>query len=160
MKSHMHPDRSGSKRLLQQIARQPIASALAVGALWSIVSPVSAVDRTGVLESTKAPMIQLDASINVGNTGGPLFDLEGELIGIVAARSRQAEGIAFAVPIDHVAAFLRAVDTRRSGVVGVVLDLQGDTAPALALGYEAGLAVEDVVEPAVAAGLREISGPQ
>ena len=76
---------------------------------------VSAVDRTDVLPNRTVPVIQLDAAINIGNSGGPLFDLAGDLVGIVTAhllgdnpRSR-AEGIAFALPMDHVRAFLRAV---------------------------------------------------
>ncbi|MFQ5672784.1 MAG: Do family serine endopeptidase [Nitrospinales bacterium] len=45
--------------------------------------------------------IQVDASINPGNSGGPLLNIEGSLIGINSAIYREAEGIGFAIPIDH-----------------------------------------------------------
>ena len=89
---------------------------------------VSALDRTNVLDSNEQlSLIQLDASINLGNSGGPLFNLSGELVGIVTARRQQAVGIAFALPIDHVRGFLRAAgdpEGTRSGMIGVELELE------------------------------------
>ena len=45
--------------------------------------------------------IQVDASINPGNSGGPLLNINGSLIGINTAIFQKAEGIGFAIPIDH-----------------------------------------------------------
>jgi serine protease Do len=45
--------------------------------------------------------IQVDASINPGNSGGPLLNVNGSLIGINTAIYQKAEGIGFAIPIDH-----------------------------------------------------------
>ena len=120
---------------------------------------VSAVDRVGILDD-RQPVIQLDASINLGNSGGPLFDLQGRLVGIVAARRQQAQGIAFALPINHVRGFLRAAadpDAARSGTIGVGLELAAELpAPAVELGYRAGLVVDNVYPegPAARAGLQ------
>jgi S1-C subfamily serine protease len=121
---------------------------------------VAALDRTGVA-GTSAPLIQLDASINVGNSGGPLFTFDGRLVGIVAARERTAEGIAFALPVDHVRGFLRAVTDaggRRSGALGIQLGLDRELPKSVAaLGYQSGLVVENVVAGGAAhkAGLQD-----
>ncbi len=121
---------------------------------------VSALDRTHVLPNQQLSLLQLDASINLGNSGGPLFNLDGELVGIVTARRSQADGIAFALPIDHVHGFLRTLadpESARSGVIGVTLALEKPLPGAVReLGYAAGLPVEAVHEglPAEAAGLR------
>jgi serine protease Do len=52
-------------------------------------------------------LIQTDASINVGNSGGPLLNINGELIGINVALHDGAHGIAFAINADTVKAMLR-----------------------------------------------------
>ncbi len=44
-------------------------------------------------------MIQTDAAINAGNSGGPLLDLQGRVVGIVTANASGAQGVGFAVPI-------------------------------------------------------------
>jgi len=47
-------------------------------------------------------VIQTDASINMGNSGGPLLDIKGNVIGVNVAVASQAENIGFAIPIDLV----------------------------------------------------------
>ena len=63
---------------------------------------VSATSRS-LPDGTYVPFIQTDAAVNPGNSGGPLFNLKGEVIGInsqIYSRSGGFQGIAFAVPID------------------------------------------------------------
>jgi S1-C subfamily serine protease len=143
-----------------RLGEQAFAIGAPVGLESSIaVGIVSSLARTGILANRAQPVIQLDASINFGASGGPLFNLRGELVGITTARSSRGEGIGFAIPIDRVRAFLEALDAGaplRAGMVGVVLDLDAEIAETLApLGYHCGIAVGQVVPegPAALAGV-------
>ena len=63
---------------------------------------VSATSRS-LPEGSYVPFIQTDAAVNPGNSGGPLFNMKGEVIGInsqIYSRSGGFQGIAFAIPID------------------------------------------------------------
>ena len=51
--------------------------------------------------------IQTTAAINPGNSGGPLFNSLGEVIGVTNMKMRGGEGLAFAIPTNHVKDFLR-----------------------------------------------------
>lgn len=63
---------------------------------------ISAVDRHVTIEGKEMNLIQLDAAVNPGNSGGGLFDMRGALVGIVNAKSvaEDVEGIGFAIPVD------------------------------------------------------------
>lgn len=61
---------------------------------------ISALDRDIVLEGEIMTLLQTDAAVNPGNSGGGLFNLHGELIGVVVAKSGgiNIEGLGFAIP--------------------------------------------------------------
>lgn len=66
---------------------------------------ISAKNRTIKIEEEEKvnymeELIQTDASINNGNSGGPLIDVNGKVIGITTVKIKEAEGIGFAVPIN------------------------------------------------------------
>ena len=65
---------------------------------------ISALDRNLEIEGRTLTLMQTDAAINGGNSGGGLFNGKGELIGIVDAKSSGVgiEGLAFAIPINAV----------------------------------------------------------
>jgi serine protease Do len=67
------------------------------------VGVVSAVKRDVSLNENMSykSLIQTDASINPGNSGGPLVNINGELIGVNVAIRAGAQGIGFAIPVDH-----------------------------------------------------------
>ena len=65
---------------------------------------ISAVKRTVTVENTEMELIQTDAAISPGNSGGGLFNASGRLIGIVNAKvsDTSAEGLGFAIPVNSV----------------------------------------------------------
>ena len=74
-------------------------------------------DREVTTGGTIINMLQIDAAINSGNSGGPLFNMNGEVVGITTAKysgitgsGASIEGIGFAIPIDD--------------VMGIIEDLQ------------------------------------
>ena len=104
--------------------------------------------------------IQTDAAINYGNSGGPLINARGEVVGINSALSSRASNIGFAVPINQAVAILpqlKAHGRVSRGFIGVVLtDVTPDLQRSLNLSVTRGALVQDVSEgsPAEQAGIR------
>lgn len=104
--------------------------------------------------------IQTDAAINFGNSGGPLINARGEVVGINSAISSRANNIGFAVPINQALAVLPQLKARgrvSRGYIGVSLvDVTPDLGRALGLGPGLGALVSDVAlgSPGARAGLR------
>jgi serine protease Do len=104
--------------------------------------------------------IQTDAAINFGNSGGPLINARGEVVGINAAISSRASSIGFAVPINGAASVLPQLRARgrvSRGYMGVGLrDVDRDLERSLKLTVDRGALVQDITagSPADRAGLR------
>ncbi|MEP6710595.1 MAG: trypsin-like peptidase domain-containing protein [Candidatus Saccharibacteria bacterium] len=72
--------------------------------------PITAQSETGANEDL-TDLIQTDAAINSGNSGGPLLNLQGQVIGINTAIAQDAQGIGFALPVATIKGMLKGVLT-------------------------------------------------
>ncbi len=126
---------------------------------------VSALDREITLSSNVTmDLIQTDCAINSGNSGGPLFNMYGEVIGITNAKysgngsngEASIDNIGFAIPIDNVRSIFKSIIENgyvSKPYIGVsVADVSSETQ---SYGLPAGAAVKEIVEdsPAEQAGL-------
>jgi serine protease Do len=109
------------------------------------------------------PFIQTDVAVNPGNSGGPLFNLRGEVIGInsqIYSRTGGYQGVSFAIPIDvamNVKDQLVATGRVQRGRIGVTIqDVNQALADSFKLSRPRGALVSQVEEdgPADKAGLR------
>ena len=87
-----------------RIGEDAVAIGNPLGTLGGSVSKgiISAIARDMRVENYQMTLLQMDTSINGGNSGGALFDSNGNLIGVVNAKivKEEVEGISFAIPID------------------------------------------------------------
>ena len=140
---------------------------LAIGSPFGFENTVTAgiisAKARALPDENYVPFIQTDVAVNPGNSGGPLFNLNGEVIGInsqIYSRSGGFMGISFAIPIDvatKVAAQLQKDGVVRRGRVGAqVQDVTQDMADAFGLAKPAGALVVKVDKnsPAEKAGIR------
>ena len=109
------------------------------------------------------PFIQTDVAVNPGNSGGPLFNLKGEVIGVnsqILSRSGGYMGLSFAIPIDvamDVAEQLKSKGKISRGRLGVTIqEVSADLAESLGLDKPRGALIADVEpdSPADKAGLQ------
>jgi 2-alkenal reductase len=129
------------------------------------VGVISALDRTidSLTSFQISDAIQTDAAINRGNSGGPLVDARGRVIGInsqIRTSGGGSEGVGFAVPVDTVKRSLRELRAEGSvdyAFVGVsTVPLYPQLARRLGLPVDRGALVQEVVDdgPADDAGIR------
>jgi S1-C subfamily serine protease len=124
-----------------------------------IISSLNRSLQTG--DGALEDMIQTDAAINRGNSGGPLLDSQGSVIGVNTAIVGEANiGIGFAMPVSRAKAMLEDYQSQRThgrAVLGVdAMYVSGELAEALDLPAEGGLLVSRVERgsPAAEAGIR------
>jgi len=123
------------------------------------VGVVSFIGRK-LFDSSLDRYIQTDAAINFGNSGGPLINARGEVIGINAAISSRASNIGFAVPINQASEILPQLRDKgyvSRGYIGVMLrDVDPDLQRSLRLSTTHGALVQDVTpgSPGARAGVK------
>jgi len=84
------------------------------GILSATGRTITVVDAVSRQRRTIDHLLQTDAAINEGNSGGPLLDANGRVIGINTAEASSANGIGFAIPIDEAASIIASVSTQPS----------------------------------------------
>ena len=113
-----------------RLGEMAIAIGNALGYGQSVtVGYISAKDRTITVEGNEIVALQTDAAINGGNSGGPLFNTKGEVIGINSAKYQATgvEGMCFAIPISRAIPILNELMTREilaeedKGFLGVTI---------------------------------------
>jgi serine protease Do len=131
-----------------------------LGYVHSVTAGVVSFIGRKLFDASLDDYIQTDAAINFGNSGGPLINARGEVIGINSAISSKASNIGFAVPINQAVGILPQLKTRgrvSRGYMGVFLT---DVTPALQrslnLAVSHGALVQEVNtgSPAERAGVR------
>jgi 2-alkenal reductase len=134
-------------------------NSLAVG----VVSAVSRSIPSLTSRYSVANAIQIDAPINHGNSGGPLLDARGRVIGInaqIRSESGNAEGVGFAIPINSARRSMEQLLATGEVAYAYIGITTQDVTPALAREYdlaaERGALIQEVQEddPADQAGLR------
>lgn len=122
---------------------------------------VSALSRS-LPDGNYVPFIQTDVAVNPGNSGGPLFDLEGNVVGVnsqIYSRSGGYQGLSFAIPVNvvkNVTAQLKNQGFVSRGWLGVVIQNVDQTlAESFGMDRPAGALVAKVTDnsPASAAGV-------
>ena len=124
---------------------------------------ISALDREMTIDGQTMTLLQTDAAVNPGNSGGGLFNANGDLIGIVNAKSsgENVEGIGFAIPIstatDIIDELIANGEVTSRPTLGVSLYNVEDEATASQLGVDStGVYIVQIVDGGAAdnAGLR------
>ena len=98
---HLRFGNSDLNRVGQQVAA--IGNPLGELANSMTVGHISAIERDINIDGIPHVMLQTDAAINRGNSGGPLLNLRGEVIGVISAKSvgMGIEGLGFAIPSNY-----------------------------------------------------------
>ena len=78
------------------------SNSVSSGIISGLKRNITAGDSNGANQEQLNNVIQTDASINLGNSGGPLLNINGEVIGVNVAIAQDAQNVGFAIPVDVV----------------------------------------------------------
>ncbi|WP_068547819.1 S1C family serine protease [Thalassotalea crassostreae] len=131
---------------------------IAIGAPYGVSHSLSVGYLSGVRDRGQIPgtditprFLQTDASINQGNSGGPLFNLDGEIIGIVShilSKSGGSNGLGFVVSVDTI---VDIMESEPSAFIGFIPHLLNEVqAKAINNQYGYGMLIQHVVPATLA----------
>ena len=153
---HLSFGDSSEIRVGQQVAA--IGNPLGELANSMTVGNISALDRDVNIDGVVRNMMQTDAAINRGNSGGPLLNLHGQVIGVVSAKSvgMDVEGLGFAIPSNDAQEVVNQLVeygfVRGRAVLGIQIGLQEGTGDVQIVAvnrgsaaFEAGLMPGDII---------------
>lgn len=86
-------------------------NSVTVGVVSAKNRKIDATDQSGGNAETLDGLLQTDAAINSGNSGGPLVNLRGQVVGINTAVASNAQGIGFAIPINDAKTAIDSIKT-------------------------------------------------
>ena len=147
-----------------QVGEWVVAIGSPFGLENSVTAGIVSAKGRSLPDDTYVPFIQTDVAVNPGNSGGPLFNLRGEVVGInsqIYSRSGGYQGLSFAIPIDVALNVSKQLQTQghvTRGKLGVgIQDVDQALAESFGLEVPRGALVASVEKggPAEKAGLRE-----
>lgn len=103
--------RTGQKVIAIGNALGQFQNTVTSGIISGLGRPVEAGDESGTNTEQLTNLFQTDAAINSGNSGGPLLNYNGEVIGINTAIAADAQNIGFAIPINEAKGIIETVKT-------------------------------------------------
>ena len=140
---------------------------LAIGSPYgfenSVTAGIVSAKSRALPDGSYVPFIQTDVAVNPGNSGGPLFNMKGEVIGInsqIYSRSGGSQGVSFAIPIDVAMnvenQILKTGKVTRAQLGVTIQDVNQGLAESFGLKKPAGALVSSVANdsPAAKAGLQ------
>jgi len=117
---------------------------------------ISATERTLTIDNTMMTLIQTDAAVNPGNSGGPLINSRGQVVGVINSKisEEDVEGIGFAIPsniaLQITNDFIKYGYVASRPMLGISVQSVSDEQAAY-YNIEAGITVKEVVEGSCAA---------
>lgn len=121
-------------------------NSVTVGVVSAKNRKIDATNQNGTSGETLDGMLQTDAAINSGNSGGPLVNLKGQVIGINTAVASNAQSIGFAIPINDAKTAIESIKTTGRIIrpyLGVrYLDITPDIAKSASLPVDYGALVK------------------
>jgi serine protease Do len=133
------------------------------GVISGLNRTITVTDSQTQTQTTMDNLIQTDAAINAGNSGGPLLNEKGQVIGINSAKAQNGEGLGFAIPINTAIPIINSV-LNSGSFQRVYLGIKGGSVaeyqaanPDQKLASDTGVIVSDFLtnSPAKTAGMKQ-----